>query len=357
MHLVHIKGEGFLGLGGEGLLEDLGGDEGVAVAVAADPAAHLHEARQLQRAPAAVAAGEAVFEVGVEARQLAQEAVIEVGQAIAHLVHHRQFFGAQHAGLPQREHRAAQGLVVGLAFFGGELHAVALVEQAGDGHLAVEDALALHLGGVGGEHRRHLGGVEEGGQLATAHAGLEGALQSVGKAAFLGRRAGDLVGAGAADVVLVFGDVRQVREVAEGAHHVDGLVAGQRIEGGLQLAAGGVVLVAAEADRALADRLDQVEHGLALLGAHGVAEHPAKQADVVAEGQVLVFAGVVFAHGLILSVAVGAEGAAVPHARIRPRMPAIGAYPDAALRKPQRAANAPCLSIPQTPFNPAEPLP
>jgi hypothetical protein len=151
---------------------------------------------------------------------------------------------------------------------------------------------------VGGEHRRHLGGVEEGGQLAAAHAGLEGALQGVGQAAFLGRRAGDLVGAGAADVVLVFGDVRQVREVAEGAHHVDGLVAGQGIEGGLQLAAGGVVLVAAEADRALADRLDQVEHGLALLGAHGVAEHAAEQADVVAEGQVLVFAGVVFAHGL-----------------------------------------------------------
>jgi hypothetical protein len=113
------------------------------------------------------------------------------------------------------------------------------------------------------------------------------ARQGVGQAAFLGRRAGDLVGAGAADVVLVFGDVRQVREVAEGAHHVDGLVAGQGIEGGLQLAAGGVVLVAAEADRALADRLDQVEHGLALLGAHGVAEHAAEQADVVAEGRSL----------------------------------------------------------------------
>jgi hypothetical protein len=48
-----------------------------------------------------------------------------------------------------------------------------------------------------------------------------------------------------------------------------------------------VVLVAAEADRALADRLDQIEHGLALLGAHGVAEHAAEQADVVAEGRSL----------------------------------------------------------------------
>ena len=147
-------------------------------------------------------------------------------------------------------------------------------------------------------------------------------------------------------MVLVLGDVGEVREVAEGAHHVDGLVAGQGIQRGLQLAAGGVVLVAAEADRALADRLDQVEHGLALLGAHGVAEQAAEQADVFAEGQVLVVAGVLFTHGVILSVAVGAKGAAMAHARIRPRMLAIGAYPYAAQPNPQRAANAPGLSIP-----------
>jgi hypothetical protein len=143
------------------------------------------------------------------------------------------------------------------------------------------------------------GGVEEGRQFGAAHAGVEGALQGVGQAAFLWRRAGDLVGAGAADVVLVLGDVREVREVAEGAHHVDGLVAGQGIEGGLQLAAGGAVLVAAKADRALADGLDQVEHRLALLGAHGVAEHAAEQADVVAEGKVFVVAGLLFAHRLL----------------------------------------------------------
>jgi hypothetical protein len=114
-------------------------------------------------------------------------------------------------------------------------------------------------------------------------------------------------------VVLVFGDVRQVREVAEGAHHVDGLVAGQGIERGLQLAAGGVVFVAAEADRALADRLDQVEHGLALLGAHGVAEHAAEQADVVAEGRSLSSLVLCSLIGNpVLSVAVGAEAQRAP---------------------------------------------
>ena len=48
------------------------------------------------------------------------------------------------------------------------------------------------------------------------------------------------------------------------------------------------VLVAVEADRGLADALDDVEDRLALLVAHRVAEDAAEQADVVAERKVLV---------------------------------------------------------------------
>jgi len=49
--------------------------------------------------------------------------------------------------------------------------------------------------------------------------------QRVGQAAGVRRRAGDQVGARAPDVVLVLGDVGQVGEIAEGAHHLDGLLA------------------------------------------------------------------------------------------------------------------------------------
>ena len=68
-----------------------------------------------------------------------------------------------------------------------------------------------------------------------------------------------------------------------------------------QLAPCGAVFVATKADRTLADGLDEVEYRLAFLGAHGVAQHAAEQADVVAEGKVFVVARLLFAHRKILS--------------------------------------------------------
>ena len=48
------------------------------------------------------------------------------------------------------------------------------------------------------------------------------------------------------------------------------------------------LLVAAEAHRPLGNRLDDVEHGLAVLFTHRVAKDAAEQPDVVAQRQVLV---------------------------------------------------------------------
>ena len=47
------------------------------------------------------------------------------------------------------------------------------------------------------------------------------------------------------------------------------------------------LVVAMEADRGLADALDEIEHLAAFLLAHGVAEQAAEQADVVAQRRVL----------------------------------------------------------------------
>ena len=83
----------------------LGGDEGVAVAVAADPAAHAQEGRQLGAVPGRVAVGELVLEGGVEARQLAQEGVVVIREAVRHLVDHLEPGAAQDAGLPEGQDR------------------------------------------------------------------------------------------------------------------------------------------------------------------------------------------------------------------------------------------------------------
>ncbi len=108
------------------------------------------------------------------------------------------------------------------------------------------------------------------------------------EAARLRRRAGQRVHAAAAVVVLVLGDVGQVREIAERAHHLIGLVARQPREQAVQLGAGGAVVLAAEAHGGLANRLNQVERGLAFLLAHAVAQQAAQEADVLAQRQVLV---------------------------------------------------------------------
>ena len=112
------------------------------------------------------------------------------------------------------------------------------------------------------------------------------------KAAFARRRTGQIVGAPAPDMVLVLGDVGQLQEIAEGAD--DGLrrVARQRIEEGSEFGAGGRIALPGEAHGGLADALDNFENLITFLLTHGVAERPAKEPDVGAEGFVLLLSSV-----------------------------------------------------------------
>ena len=96
------------------------------------------------------------------------------------------------------------------------------------------------------------------------------------------------MGAVAADMMLILGDVGEVREIAVGAHNRERLVGAQAVERRLELAPRGDLVVAMEADRGPADLLDQLEDLFALLLPDGVAEDSPKQADVVAQGDVLV---------------------------------------------------------------------
>jgi len=96
------------------------------------------------------------------------------------------------------------------------------------------------------------------------------------------------VGAAAAVVVLVLGDVGQMGEIREGAHDGDGLVAGQLLEHAVQFGAGLRVRLAPEAHCGLAHRLDHLEDFLAFLLAQHVAQKTAEQADVLLQRCVLV---------------------------------------------------------------------
>ncbi|MNN01800.1 hypothetical protein D3C81_1144280 [compost metagenome] len=278
------------------MLQGLGGHVGVAVAVATDPRAHLQERRQrcrlCTRGALALARGrehrgDVFFQLRHQLRDAAQEAGAVVRQRVVDLVAHRQARVAQHAGLPQRGDLGAQlgGVVLALARGGRQ---VALSQQAGDLALGVQDALALDFGRVRGQHRHDQRLVQELAQLLAGDAGGIDLFQRVLQAAGLRRRAGQRMHAAAAVVVLVLGDIGQVREIAERAHHLVGLVARQALEQAVQLGAGGAVVLAAEAHGGLANRLNQIERGLAFLLAHAVAQQAAQEADVLAQRQVLV---------------------------------------------------------------------
>jgi hypothetical protein len=106
--------------------------------------------------------------------------------------------------------------------------------------LALQDALALHLGRVRGQHRRNEGVSKKSRSLRLDAGSLDASAHGPG--CLRAARAGQIVGAAAADVVLVLGDVGQMQEIAEGAHHRNHRLARQLVEHGFQFGArGGVV--------------------------------------------------------------------------------------------------------------------
>ena len=128
---------------------------------------------------------------------------------------------------------------------------------------------------------------EEGLQPLAGNAGLRGAAERIGHRARRRRRLGHGVGPRAADLVLVLGDVGEVREVAEGADDADRLVRRQAAHGGLQFLPRRLVGIAVEQHAGASDVLDQLEHRIAFLVAHRLAEDAPEQPRVVAQRHVL----------------------------------------------------------------------
>ena len=136
------------------------------------------------------------------------------------------------------------------------------------------------------EHRRDVRVRQRLRDVAGTDAGLGQPLERHRERAFL-QVALPLVVIAAAHVVAVFGDVRQVREVAEGADHAHRLVARQVLQQAVERAAGLRVALQPIRHRQLAHALDQVVGVPALLLADHVAEDAAEQPDVLHEGAVL----------------------------------------------------------------------
>ena len=182
-------------------------------------------------------------------------------------------------------------VALGLRLYAGD--ALALVEEGGDLQFAGNRAFAPHFGRMGGQHRAHQRAVEEMQQRRAVEPRRAGAAERMAQRARPGRRAAHDMGAVAPGVVLVLRDVGEVREVGERAHDGERLVVVEAVEDGGKLAPRRDFVVAMEADRGLADALDEIERLAAFLFAHGVAEQPPEQADVVAQRRVFLVGGAV----------------------------------------------------------------
>ena len=123
-------------------------------------------------------------------------------------------------------------------------------------------------------------------KAAAGDARLLGTRERVGHGALARCRSGERMRPGATDMMLVLGNVGQVRKEAVGTNDVNGLAARQAVQRGFELAPRCVVLGTMEANRRLANALDDTEDGRPLLLADGVAENPAEQAYVIAQWKV-----------------------------------------------------------------------
>ena len=85
--------------------------------------------------------------------------------------------------------------------------------------------------------------------------------------AFARCRSGPRAGSSPADVMSVFSDVGELRNVAESAHDLDVLTTREAIQCRLELVPRGFIFVAVEADRGPANMLNDCENRLALLAA------------------------------------------------------------------------------------------
>ena len=118
----------------------------IAVAITADPIAHAEEGRH--------GPPELVFQVRVEARNLGEKGRGVVAQHVLDFVSNGQPLGAQYSCLPKLGYASSQPrLVVGN--FAGAAQVLARGQQIGNVPFGVQSALALYLGWMRGQHRRH----------------------------------------------------------------------------------------------------------------------------------------------------------------------------------------------------------
>ena len=292
-----------LGVDPHGLVGELGGDVGVAVAVTAHPATqHQRPGPVGQRQPDA---GELLVEDRQHLGHRVAPELLEVVGRRAGLVEHRRALRADLVGLPHEVDEPVQLRLLDLV---GEV----LGEDVRDPAQLAEHRLPLRLGRVRGEHRLELEAGERGGELVGVGLGGEPVDELVDRAL-----AGLVAGPALGGAVGLLGDVRQVEVGREGPGEYGG---GPGVEVGEQVADPGVPLLGRLADQP-AHLLDELEHLVAVLPREGAPQEGGEPPDVAAQRGVLRLGGdaALGGHGVGAGrTAAGAHLTSPRSSRVRP---------------------------------------
>ena len=211
---VVVMGKGDFGLARQGVAQQVGVDERVAVAVAADPAADAVKVGDFDAG--AEGGGDVVFQPAVQGRQGIKEGQRVIGDAVFDFVLDRQLEGADVGRLPERQQYPLELGRQGGFGVGIDIGVVEQLQELADGTLAVQRGLALHFGRMGGQYRHDLGVFQQAGQRVGGDAVFAQDGQRTGQAARLRWRTGLAVRLAAAVVVQVFGEVFQLGQQAAG---------------------------------------------------------------------------------------------------------------------------------------------
>ena len=238
---------------------------------------------------------EGLLQFRIQLGNFAQKRGLVIAQRVFNLIGHRELGIAQQARLPELHHAGTQLQLIGVEFFGcqGIFTAMGVVaagqaahfdvvprrQQLGNVALRIQNAFALHFGGM----RRQHGGYMAFGQGLGDGFGRDARPAQAGQshlnAAFL-RVSGALMDGTAANMVPVFRQIGQMAEIGESADDADRLVARQTFEQLFEGFVRRVVFVPPKRNRQFADFLNQIKRGCAFLLPNHVAQYAAQQADI-----------------------------------------------------------------------------
>ncbi len=164
------------GLTIDGVADDIGGHERIAISVATDPRPHRDRRGRLDRSTTQPC-GHCVGQVARQLGNDVEEACFVVAQRLVDLVAHAQLRQPQQRGLPEQQHLYRQ-----VVFDVGGRSRVAssqieFVEQATDLFEHLQHGLATYLGGVSGDHRGDLQSLDCRAHLVGCDTGPEDTLE------------------------------------------------------------------------------------------------------------------------------------------------------------------------------------